>query len=93
MEGGLNFLASGRGDLDFFGLRQGGVGLILDAEKYKPPANQSVNSEPSLDDGHWSFPKLFFYHSRVELESISDQMTDIARLRFIFDIVWLFGWI
>ena len=30
----------------FFGLRQGGV--IFDAEKYKSPAPQAVNSEPSL---------------------------------------------
>ena len=31
----------------FFGLRQGG-GVFLDAETYKPPAPQPVNSEPSL---------------------------------------------
>ena len=33
----------------FFGLRQGG-GVFLDAETYKPPAPQPVNSEPSLMD-------------------------------------------
>ena len=31
----------------FFGLRQG-AGFIFDAETYKPPAPQAVNSEPSL---------------------------------------------
>ena len=36
--GQVKFLASGRG----------GPGFIFDAEKYKPPAPQPVNSEPSL---------------------------------------------
>ena len=43
MEGGqVQFLASGRRGR-FFGLRQGGR-VFFDAEKYKSPAPQAVNS-------------------------------------------------